>query len=599
MGSHFVPATPASSPGVVPAPAFGVVPAPASGVVSAPASGVVSAPASGVVSGERTRDLTGLPLSYPPGLSGVATWLRGVLQPVGVALPDGPAGLPAPVALDAARPAFPPSSGPAASAGGGAPRVGGGGITLALDESRPAEGYRLVVSDAEVSVTGGSAAGVFYGLQTLRQLLPPAFLRRALPAPVAPVVPQVEIDDAPRFRWRGVMLDVARHFMPVADVLRFIDLIAFHKLNVLHLHLTDDQGWRLEVPGWPRLTEVGAWRPRSMLGSSSHGRYDDRPHGGFYLADDLREIVAYAAARQVTVVPEIDLPGHMQAAIAAYPELGNGATPAVRTAWGISTHLLNVSDTAVGFVRDVLTQVCELFPAETIGIGGDECPPGEWTESPAVVQFRRDHGLADERAVHAWWIAQAAGHLRSLGRRAYGWDEILDGGAPDGALVAAWRGPARTARAARAGHEVVACPDTAVYLDYRQSELPGEPTPVGTLLPLDDLLTFDPVPPGLTEAEASRVIGAQANLWTEHMESARRVDYMAFPRLAAFAEAVWHPAADLPARLPAHLDRLAALGVNYRPPSGPRPWDARPDAPGRPRTRQDRDDELSAMTAEP
>ena len=525
---------------------------------------LIPAPVAVSHSAPGARDLTALPLSYPPALAGVATWLRGVLQPVGVSLPSS-------------RP----------------------GILLGIDSSRPPEGYRLVVSDAEVSVTGGSAAGVFYGLQTLRQLLPPAFLRRALPSPASPVVPHVEIEDAPRFAWRGVMLDVARHFMPVADVLRFIDLMAFHKLNVLHLHLTDDQGWRLEVPGWPRLTEVGASRPRSMLGSSSHGRYDERPHGGFYLADDLREIVAHAAARHVTVVPEIDLPGHMQAAIAAYPELGNGATPSVRTAWGISPHLLNVSDTAVRFVRDVLTQVCELFPSEVIGIGGDECPPGEWTESAAVQEFRRVNGLADERAVHAWWIARAADHLRTLGRRAYGWDEILDGGAPAGALVAAWRGPAQTARAARSGHDVVACPDTSVYLDYRQSDDPGEPTPVGTLLPIEEVHAFDPVPPGLSEAEASRVIGAQANLWTEHMESARRVDYMAYPRLAAFAEVVWHRGPDFPARLTTHVARLAALGVNFRPLAGPRPWDARPDALGRPRIKQDRDAELSAMTADP
>ncbi|MFG1608987.1 beta-N-acetylhexosaminidase [Actinoplanes sp. NPDC049265] len=542
---------------------------------------LIPAPVAAAAPVDRARDLTDLPLSNLPALAGVAVWLRGVLQPVGVALPDGPAQLGSPAL---------PSTGPSAQ--------GLGGVTLGLDESRPREGYRLVVSDDEVSVVGGSAAGVFYGLQTLRQLLPPAFLRRALPAGAVPAVPHVEIEDAPRFRWRGVLLDVARHFMPVADVLRFIDLIAFHKLNVLHLHLTDDQGWRLEVPGWPRLTEVGAWRPRSMLGSSSHGRYDERPHGGYYLADDLREIVAYAAARHVTVVPEIDLPGHMQAAIAAYPELGNGATPAVRTAWGISTHLLNVSDTAVGFVRDVLTQVCSIFPSEIIGIGGDECPPGEWAESAAIQEFRRAHDLADERAVHAWWIGQAAAHLRTLGRRAYGWDEILDGGAPADAVVAAWRGPARTARAARAGHEVVACPDTAVYLDYRQSEDPGEPTPVGTVLPLSEVHAFDPVPPGLTEAEAARVIGAQANLWTEHMESSRRVDYMAFPRLAAFAEAVWHRGDDFGERLPVHAERLAALGVNYRPLSGPRPWDARPDALGRPRSRQDREAELSAMTAE-
>jgi hexosaminidase len=472
-------------------------------------------------------------------------------------------------------------------------------VTVRLDAGLPREGYTLEASPDGVVITGGSAAGVFYGRQTLRQLLPPASLRRARISHQPLVVPALVIRDRPRFAWRGVMLDVARHFMPVADVLRFIDLIAFHKLNHLHLHLTDDQGWRIEVPGWPRLTSVGAWRPRSMLGSSSHGRYDDRPHGGFYRADDLREIVAYAAERHVTVVPEIDLPGHMEAAIAAYPELGNGATGGVRTAWGISSRLLNVSDTALRFCRDVLDQVCALFPGELIGVGGDECPPDEWRATPAVQEFIRARGLADERALHGWYIGQMADHLRGHGRRVYGWDEILDGGAPPGATVAAWRGPARAARAARAGHDVVSCPDTSVYLDYRQSTDPGEPTPTGTVLTVDDVYAFEPVPPGLTPDEAARVIGAQANVWTEHMESARRVDYMVFPRLCAFAEVVWGRSPGFGERLAAHLARLDALGVNYRPPTGPRPWDARPDAPGRPRERADRDAELAAMTGEP
>ena len=518
---------------------------------------MIPAPVSSTA-GSGRLDLTGLPPSADPhpGLAAVAHWFREVLPP------------------------------------------GHGGVRLGIDTSIAEEGYRLTVDAAGVRVTGGSAGGVFYGLQTMRQLLPPRALRRAgiLDEPLT--LPHVDISDEPRFAWRGVLLDVARHFLPVADVLRFVDLMAFHKLNVLQLHLTDDQGWRFEVPGWPRLTSVGAWRARSMLGSSSHNRYDDRPHGGYYSVDDLREIVAYARDRHVTVVPEVDLPGHMQAAIAAYPELGNGATPAVRTGWGISPHLLNVSETAQRFGREVLDQICAIFPSPVIGIGGDECPPGEWAASPAVRAFRERHGLADERAVHAWWIERMASHLRGRGRRALGWDEILDGGAPPDAMVAAWRGPDQAARAARAGHDVVSCPDTSVYLDYRQSGDPGEPTPVGTVLTVGDVYAFEPVPPGLTPAEEARVVGAQANLWTEHMESARRIDYMAFPRLCAFAEAVWHKGDDFAARLAEHLPRLDALGVNYRPPTGPRPWDARPDAPGRPRSRADRDAELTRMIAD-
>jgi hexosaminidase len=476
------------------------------------------------------------------------------------------------------------------SAGSGTGTVFSEPVTVRIDAGLPAEGYRLTVGESGIDLTGGSAAGVFYGMQTLRQMLPASALRRATSGPLP--VPRVQVTDAPRFAWRGVLLDVARHFMPVADVLRFVDLIAFHKLNVLHLHLTDDQGWRIEIPGRPLLTSVGAWRSRSMLGSTAHQRYDQRPHGGYYTADDLREIVGYAATRHVTVVPEIDLPGHMQAAIAAYPSLGNGVRPAVRDSWGVSSHLLNTSDEALDFCREVLDEVCAIFPSPLIGIGGDECPPDEWRASAAVRDRMRSEGLADLRAVHAWFIGRVADHLRSHGRRVYGWDEILDGGAPADATVAAWRGVGQTVRAARAGHDVVACPDTYVYLDYRQSDDPGEPTPVGTRLTLADVYGFDPVPPGLTPDEAARVIGGQANVWTEHMESARRVDYMAFPRLCAFAEAVWSSGprdfGDFTDRLTPHLARLDALGVNYRPMSGPRPWDARPDAPGNPQTLAER-----------
>jgi hexosaminidase len=455
-----------------------------------------------------------------------------------------------------------------------------GPIAERLDPALPPEGYVLEIDEFGADVVAGSPAGAFYARQTLRQLLPPAALRPS--AGSDHQVPSVRVEDAPRFAWRGVLLDVARHFLPIADVLRFIDLIAFHKLNVLHLHLTDDQGWRLDVPGRPRLTEVGAWRPETMLGSRQHDRYEPRPHGGFYTDDDLREIVAYAKARFVTVVPEVDMPGHMQAAIAAYPELGNGFAGGVRTGWGISAHVLNLSEPTLDFCRQVLDHVCDLFPSELIGIGGDECPRDEW-------------GGADLQP--AFTVAMAD-HLRTRGRRLFGWDEILAGGAPAGATVAAWRGTEPAVLGTRAGHDVVSCPDMSVYLDYRQSDDPGEPTPVGTRLSVEDVYAFEPIPPG---AVAERIIGAQANLWTEHMESARRIDYMAFPRLCAFAETVWSPAdrdyADFAARLTEHLPRLDALGVNYRPPTGPRPWDARPQAPGNPQTHEQRRAELTRMTA--
>jgi hexosaminidase len=365
---------------------------------------------------------------------------------------------------------------------------------------------------------------------------------------------------------------------------------------VLHLHLTDDQGWRIEVPGRPRLTSVGAWRPESMLGSRVHSRYDGRPHGGFYTADDLREIVAFAAERHVTVVPEVDMPGHMQAAVAAYPELGNGFRGPVRTSWGISKHVLNMAPSTLEFCREVLSYVCDIFPSPLVGIGGDECPADEWVGSPVIAE----EGLAGPQAVQGWFTGQMAAHLASLGRRVFGWDELLAGGAPPDAVIAAWRGVKPTEAAARLGHSVVACPDISCYLDYRQSEDPGEPTPVGTLLSLADSYGFSPAPPELSGEERGRILGGQANVWTEHMDSARSIDYMVYPRLCAFAEALWGRRTydDFRGRLDEHLRRLEALGVNYRPMSGPRPWDARPDAPGFPRTRQDRLAELREMTAD-
>jgi hexosaminidase len=326
-----------------------------------------------------------------------------------------------------------------------------------------------------------------------------------------------------------------------------------------------------------------------MVGARQRPRHSGRPHGGYYSGDDVREIVAYAAARQVTVVPEIDLPGHAQAAVAAYPWLGNGAEPAVRTTWGISDHVLNVSGAALEFCRRVLDEVCALFPSPYVGIGGDEVPKGEWRAS-AVAQDRiAALGLRDEEALQAWFTGRLADHLATHGRRAFGWDEILTGGAPAGVLVGAWRGREATVAAARAGHDVIACPDTGAYLDYRQSTHPAEPIPVGTVLTLADVYALEPVPAELTAAEAARVVGAQCNVWTEHADSARAVDYLAFPRLCAFAEVAWverdrpKDFAGFTARLGAHLPRLDALGVEYRRAQGPLPWQARPDAHGWPR----------------
>ncbi|WP_371497312.1 beta-N-acetylhexosaminidase [Kitasatospora sp. NBC_00374] len=473
-------------------------------------------------------------------------------------------------------------------------------ITLSFDErlraERGREAYTITVDVYGARLAGGGRPGLFYAAQTLRQLLGPRAFRRA-PIPGEPwKIQSVTIEDAPRFGWRGVLLDVSRHFLPKADVLRFVDQLAAHKLNVLHLHLTDDQGWRIEIERYPRLTEVGAWRERSMVGFRAGERRDDRPHGGYYTKDDLREIVAYAAKRHITVVPEIDLPGHSQAAIAAYPELGNTdvvdtAALGVWTDWGVNPNVLNVSERTLRFFEGVLEEVLEVFPSEFVHLGGDECPKDQWRASAAAQARIKELGLADEDGLQSWFIRHFDRWLAERGRRLIGWDEILEGGLAPGAAVSSWRGYAGGVAAAEAGHDVVMCPEQYVYLDHRQAAGEDEPIPVGYVRSLEDVYRFEPVPAGLGAEAAAHVLGAQANLWTEFMDDARDVDYRAFPRLAAFAEVVWSalpadPAdrdfADFERRMAAHYPRLDALGVEYRRPEGPRPWQRRPGVLGRP-----------------
>lgn len=584
-----------------------------------------------------------------PGTAGVARWLRG--------LPALPFAEPGEAARDVPG------------------QAAGSTVELrtdpALAEAEGEEAYRLDVAAGRVLVEGGGAAGVFRGAATLRQALPPRALRRAAPADGWRLTP-ARVRDAPRFGWRGMMLDVARHFLPKDGVLRMLDLMAVHKLNVLHFHLTDDQGWRMEIRRYPRLTEVGAWRPRTRVGHRASPLWDERPHGGYYTQDDLREIVAYAAERHITVVPEIELPGHSQAAIAAYPELGTSDavdTDAVRvwTDWGVSPYLLSPTDDTLRFYEHVLEEVLEVFPSPFVHIGGDETPKEQWRAS-AVAQARiATEGLRDEDALQSWMVRHFDRWLAERGRRMIGWDEILEGGTLEadsgrsgltpGAVVSSWRGLAGGVAAARAGHDVVLCPEHTLYLDRRQAPGPDEPVPLGHVSELRDVYGFDPVPRQLAgTAHARHVLGLQANMWTECTESQQRLDYQVFPRLAAFAELAWTrpegaggahtenasarddaapdgPAPDAPVpagggppgtggpvapagdavsadsavslgsadshdstdctdstefadferRLgAAHLARLDALGVEYRPPGGPRPWQQRPGIPGRP-----------------
>ncbi|MFI0190255.1 beta-N-acetylhexosaminidase [Streptomyces sp. NPDC017082] len=483
------------------------------------------------------------------------------------------------------------------------PRDARDGVRLVLDDTLEPEAYRLdACAGSGVEIRGGGPAGVFWGAQTLRQLLGPDAFRRAPVRPdAAPAVPATAVEDAPRFRWRGLLLDVARHFMPKEGVLRYLDLMAAHKLNVLHLHLTDDQGWRIEIKRYPKLTEIASWRTRTKFGHRASPLWDEKPHGGYYTQDDIREIVAYAAERHISVVPEIDVPGHSQAAIAAYPELGN--TDVVDTAalsvwdtWGISANVLAPTDTTLRFYEGVFEEVLELFPAGAakfsafVHVGGDECRKEQWTESVTAKTRIADLGLTDEDQLQSWFIGHFDAWLAARGRRLIGWDEILEGGLAPGAAVSSWRGYAGGVAAARAGHDVVMCPEQYVYLDHRQAPGDDEPVPIGFVRTLEDVYRFEPVPAALTAEEARRVLGTQANVWTEALEDSARVDYQAFPRLAAFAEVAWSP---LPApaerdyagfarRMSAHYRRLDALGVAYRPADGPRPWQRRPGVPGRP-----------------
>jgi hexosaminidase len=448
------------------------------------------------------------------------------------------------------------------------------------DTTLGAEGYKLDVRPGVVTITASAPAGAFYAVQSIRQLLPATVFRDAAVRGVDWSMPAVSIVDRPRFKWRGMHLDVSRHFMPKEFVKKYIDLLALHKLNTFHWHLTDDQGWRLEIKKYPRLTEVGAWRKQTLIGRASRDTtrytYDNKPHGGFYTQDDAREIVEYAKERFVRVVPEIEMPGHSQAAIAAYPWLGNlGDTVQVWTQWGVTPYILNPSDTTIAFMKDVLTEVLGIFPSEYIHVGGDEAIKPQWQASPRAQARIKELGLKDEHELQSWFIKQMDAFLTAKGRRLVGWDEILEGGLADNAVVMSWRGTAGGIAAARASHDVVMTPGQPTYFDHYQSRnTTAEPLAIGGFNPIDSVYAYEPVPKELEPQFAKHILGAQAQIWTEYMEGPKNVEYMAFPRAAALAEALWTPAnrknfADFSARLSPHLARLQALDVNFRRPDAP------------------------------
>lgn len=433
------------------------------------------------------------------------------------------------------------------------------------------EGYRLDVTPTQVLLSAPTSAGLFYAAQTLRQLLPAGGANGELSLPC------VEIEDYPRFTWRGSMLDTCRHFFTLNTVLRYIDLLAMHKMNVFHWHLTEDQGWRIEIERYPRLTEVGAWRNETRLGHENDAKnnpnYDGIPHGGFYTKADIRRVLAYAAKRHITVVPEIEMPGHAQAAISAYPELGNIPTPVeVSKKWGVHWDVFNAEETTIRFLQNVLDEVIDLFPSQFIHIGGDECPKKQWKESPAAQARIAALGLHDEDELQSYFVGRMDAFLTARGRRLIGWDEILEGGLAPGAAVMSWRGEEGGIAAANAGHDVVMSPTFYTYLDYYQtSDREKDPLAIGGYLPLERVYSYEPIPAAIDPARQHHVLGLQGQVWTEYIATSELLDFMVFPRLCALAEVAWSPAAakdyvGFIARLKsAHLARLDAKLVKYHP----------------------------------
>lgn len=417
----------------------------------------------------------------------------------------------------------------------------GKGIILQLGgNAKNPEGYQLKVTSDQVVISGPTEAGVFYGIQTLRKSIPVA-------QGVDIALPAVEINDYPRFSYRGAHLDVSRHFFPVDSVKRFIDMLALHNMNRFHWHLTDDQGWRIEIKGLPELTEVGSKRTETVIGHNS-GKYDGKPYGGFFTQEEAKEIVAYAAERHITVIPEIDLPGHMQAALTAYPNLGcTGGPYEVWKIWGVSEDVLCAgNDETLKFIDDVLGEIIQIFPSEYIHVGGDECPKVRWTKCPKcqdrikALGIKADKNHTAEEKLQSFIINHAEKYLNDHGRQIIGWDEILEGGLAPNATVMSWRGEGGGIEAAKQKHDVIMSPNTYLYFDYYQSkDVEQEPEAIGGYLPLERVYSYEPMPASLTPEEQKYIKGVQANLWTEYIPTFSQVEYMELPRMAALADIQW------------------------------------------------------------
>ena len=432
------------------------------------------------------------------------------------------------------------------------------------------EGYQLTIAPKQIEIKAKTDHGAFYAVQSLRQLLPVG-LENSTFSQMSVSIPSVTIKDSPQFSYRGMHLDVGRHFYSVEFIKKYIDALAMLKMNTFHWHLTEDQGWRIEIKKYPKLQEIAAFRDQTLVGSFNNDpQFDGKRYGGFYTQEEIKDVVAYAQARHVTIIPEIEMPGHAQAAISAYPELGcTGEQIKVAETWGVFHDIYCSKDETFEFLENVLDEVLELFPSKYIHIGGDEAPKTHWEKCPNCQQRIKDEGLKNEHELQNYFITRIEKYLNSKGRQIIGWDEILEGGLAPNATVMSWRGTQGAVEAAKQHHNVIMTPTSHCYFDYKQSDNADEPLAnSGGFLPLEKVYSFNPIPEQLSEEEARYVLGAQGNLWTEYISTEKQVEYMLFPRIIAMSEVVWSPTEnknypDFIARLEQFHKRLDALDINY------------------------------------
>lgn len=422
--------------------------------------------------------------------------------------------------------------------------------------------YHLDISNKKAVIQAESDEGFFYGIQTFLQLIPSNTKTQIK-------VPCVKIDDEPKYAWRGMHLDCARHFFPKEFVKKYIDYLAMYKFNTFHWHLTDDQGWRIEIKKYPKLTEVGAWRNGSMIGHYNEQTYDDKRYGGFYTQNDIKEIVAYATQRHITVVPEIEMPGHAVAALAAYPEYScTGGPFEVAKQWGVLDDVFCPKEETFTFLQDVLTEVMNLFPSEYIHVGGDECPKTRWKTCPHCQALIKEKGLKDEHELQSYFVQRIEKFVNSKGRKIIGWDEILEGGLAPNAAVMSWRGTEGGITAAKQKHFVVMTPGGFCYFDHYQGDPKNEPLAIGGYTTVEKVYSFNPTPKELSSEESKYILGAQANVWTEYINDASKAEYMIFPRIMAMSEVLWGTSnpekfKDFQTRMLQQFSVLDKKGINY------------------------------------